>query len=62
MFRATHRPSSEAKTAQAASGLPMWKFVGRVVAGSCQAEPDSVQAPDDRLCRPKHVELHINME
>jgi hypothetical protein len=27
-----------------------WKVVGRVVGGRCQAQ-----------CRPKHVELHVNM-
>ena len=35
----------EPKTALAASGLHMWKVVGRVVAGRCQAEPDSLQQP-----------------
>ena len=31
------------KSAQAPSDLHAWKVVGRVVAGRCQAEPDSVQ-------------------
>ena len=37
MFRVAHRPSSEPKTALAASGLHTWKAVGHVVAGRCQA-------------------------
>jgi hypothetical protein len=63
--------------------LHTWRVVGRVVAGRCQAEPDSVQQPHVQqpstyakpeaasavlgswwwaVCRPKHVEFHINME
>jgi hypothetical protein len=37
MFQVTHRPSSGAKTALAASGFHMWKAVGHVVGGCCPA-------------------------
>jgi hypothetical protein len=68
----------EPKTALEASGLHTWKVVGRVVAGRCQrpattrpttfhiCKPDAASAVLGSwwwtVCRPKHVELQINMK
>jgi len=53
MFRATHDPL-----------LGAWKVVGHVV--STYEKPEAANAVLDSwwwaVCRPKHVELHINME
>jgi hypothetical protein len=74
MFRATHRPSSEPKTALAASGFSYvegcWTLLDNVYQLHVQ-QPSTYEKPEAAsavlgswwwaVCRPKHVELHINM-